>query len=180
MILHQIFCKSHCVTCNSHKLHAHLTTFKPPSIYTTRLRLVNRDVTKPNTVTRNVGQCPTWWPPRPAEYRWRPMFNNAKFGWCPILECHAVMLPRRETRRNLQGCPKLTKWSQPIVGRIGSPYCGGHVEEILLLKKFFLTVDTCLSCEDIARQSCAMVPRWQFSASCIFSQPRAEDFRPAF
>jgi len=35
-----------------------------------------------------------------------------------------------------------------------------HVKEILLLNKFFPNVDTCLSCEDIARQSCAMVPRW--------------------
>jgi len=73
---------------------------------------------------------------RPAEYRWRPLFNTAKFGWYPILECRAVTLPRRETRWNLQGCPKLTKQSQRLVGR-SSPYCGGHVEEILLLNKFF-------------------------------------------
>jgi len=24
---------------------------------------------------------------RPAEHRWRPLFNAAKFGWCPLLEC---------------------------------------------------------------------------------------------
>jgi len=36
------------------------------------------------------------------------------------------------------------------------------VEEILLLNKFFPIVDTCLSCEDMARQSCSMVPRWRF------------------
>ena len=37
-----------------------------------------------------------------------------------------------------------------------------HVEEIRLLKKvFFSIVDTCLTCEDIARQSCRMVPRWR-------------------
>jgi len=35
----------------------------------------------------------------------------------------------------------------------------GHVEDILLLNKFFPIVDTRLSCEYIARQSCAMVPR---------------------
>jgi len=34
----------------------------------------------------------------------------------------------------------------------------GHVEEVLLFNNFFLIVDTCLSSEDIARQSCAMVP----------------------
>jgi len=42
-----------------------------------------------------------------------------------------------------------------------------HVEEILLLNKFFPIVDTCLSCEDIARQSCGMVPRWRFFASFL-------------
>jgi len=39
------------------------------------------------------------------------------------------------------------------------------------------------SCEDIAQQSCALVPRWQFLAtffaSCIFSESRAARFRPA-
>ena len=44
----------------------------------------------------------------------------------------------------------------------------GHVEEILLLNKFFFPiVDTCLSCEVIARQSCGMVPRWRFFASFL-------------
>jgi len=38
----------------------------------------------------------------------------------------------------------------------------GHVEDILLLNKFFPIVDTCLSCEDIARQSCAMAPALRF------------------
>ena len=59
---------------------------------------------------------------RHAEYRWRPLFNAAKFGWRPLPECRAVTLPRRETRWNLQGCPKLAK---------------GHVEEVLLFNKFF-------------------------------------------
>jgi len=37
-----------------------------------------------------------------------------------------------------------------------------RVEETMLLNKFFPIVDACLSCEDMARQSCAMVPRWRF------------------
>jgi len=37
----------------------------------------------------------------------------------------------------------------------------------LLLNKFFSIVDTCLSCEDIARQSCGMVRRWRFFASFL-------------
>jgi len=35
---------------------------------------------------------------RPAKYRWRPLFSATKFGCRPLLECHAVKLPRRETR----------------------------------------------------------------------------------
>jgi len=34
--------------------------------------------------------------------------------------------------------------------------------------------------KDMARQSCATVPRWRFFASCICSEPRATHFRPAF
>jgi len=56
----------------------------------------------------------------------------------------------------------------------------GHVEEILLFNKFFQIVDTCLSSEDVARQTCAMVPKWRFFASCISSKPHAAHFRPAF
>jgi len=48
------------------------------------------------------------------------------------------------------------------------------------LTRFFPIVDTCLRSEDIARQSCAMVPKWRFFASCISSEPRAAHFRPAF
>jgi len=51
---------------------------------------------------------------RPADYTWRPLFNAAKIGWRPVLECTAVTLPRRETRWNLQGCPKLVNRSQPL------------------------------------------------------------------
>ena len=58
---------------------------------------------------------------RPAEYRWRPMYNAAKCGWRPLLECRAVTLPRCETRWNLQECPKLVNRSQPVVGW-SSPY----------------------------------------------------------
>jgi len=60
---------------------------------------------------------------RPAEYRSRPLFNAIKFGWRPLLECRAATLPRRETGRNLLGCPKLPNGSQPSVGR-SWPYYG--------------------------------------------------------
>ena len=73
----------------------------------------------------------------PAEYRWRHLFNAAKFGWRPLLECCAVTLPRRETRWNLQGCLKLTKRSQPLVGW-SSPYWGDMWRRYCCLTKFFL------------------------------------------
>jgi len=43
------------------------------------------------------------------------------------------------------------------------------MEEILPFNKFFPIVDTCISCEDIARQSSAMVRRWRFLAQFLRS-----------
>ena len=60
--------------------------------------------------------------------------------------------------------PKFT-----IFGDIWRTYC--------CLTSFFPIVDTCLSCEDIARQSCAMTPRWRFFASFlrpVFSASRLQ------
>ena len=53
----------------------------------------------------------------------------------------------------------------------------GHLQDILLLNNFFPIVDTCLSCEDIARQNCEMVPRWRFLATFlrhVFSASRVQ------
>ena len=53
----------------------------------------------------------------------------------------------------------------------------GHVEDILLLNRFFPIVDMCLSCEDRDRQSCVMVPRWRFLATFlrpVFSASRVQ------
>jgi len=88
---------------------------------------------------------------RPVEHRWRPLFNAAKFGWRPLLESCAVTLPRRETRWNLQGCPKLVNRSQPLVGR-SSSYYQYMWRRYCCLTSIFSIVDTCLSSEDIARQ----------------------------
>jgi len=58
-------------------------------------------------------------------------------------------------------CPKLANRSQPLVGQ-SSPYCGDMWRRYCFLTSFFPIVDICLCCKDIARQSCAMVPRWRF------------------
>jgi len=68
---------------------------------------------------------------RTAEYRWRPLFNAAKFGWRALLEHRAVTLPRRETR-----CPKPPDRSQPLVGR-SSPYCVDIWRRYCCLTSFF-------------------------------------------
>ena len=98
---------------------------------------------------------------RPAEYRWRPLFNAAKFSWRPLLECRAATLPRRESRWNWKGCRKLPKWSHLLVGR-SSPYYADMWRRYCCLTSFFPIVDTCLCSQDIAGQSCVMVPKWRF------------------
>ena len=122
---------------------------------------------------------------RPAKYKWRPLFNAAKFGWRTLVECRAqraVMRTRRETCWNLQGCPKLPDRSQPLVGR-SLPYCGDIWRSYCCLTSFFPIVDMCLSCEDIARQKLCdgaqMAIFWRLFGSCIFSEPHAARFRPA-
>jgi len=73
---------------------------------------------------------------RPAKHSWRPLFNAAKFDWCPLLVCRAVTLPRRESHWNLQVCPKLVNRSQPLVGR-SLPYCGDMCRTYCCLTSFF-------------------------------------------
>jgi len=103
---------------------------------------------------------------RPAEHRWCPLLQCRKVWLTPTTRCRAVTLPRRETSWNLQGCPKLVNRSQPLVCR-SSPYCEDLWRRYWCLTSFFPIVDTCLSSEDIAQQSCAMVPRWRFLATFL-------------
>jgi len=92
------------------------------------------------------------------------------------INTHSLSETRRETSWNLQGCLKLPDRSQPLVGR-SSPYYEDMWRTYWCLASFFPIVDTCLSCEDIARQSCAMLPRWRFLASFlrpVFSASRVQ------
>jgi len=109
---------------------------------------------------------------RPAEYRWHPLFNAAKFSWHPLLECCAVMLPRCESGWNLQGCPKLANRSQPLVGR-SSPYYEDMWRRYRCLTSFFFRLSIHASAAKIQPD---IVVRWcqngdflrpVFSASCV-------------
>jgi len=92
---------------------------------------------------------------RSAEYRWRPLFNAAKFGWRPLLQCRTVTLPRRETHWNLQGCLKLVNRSQPVVGR-RSPYYEDMSGRYCCLTSFFrLSI-----CASVAKIWPNKIARW--------------------
>jgi len=120
---------------------------------------------------------------RPAEHRWRPLFNAAKFGW--VTPTTTVPCSNDAKTRRLLKFAGVPQTGKPFLAASRPKFTilWEHVEDILLLSKFFPIVDTCLHCEDIARQICAMVPRWRFLAtffvSCVFSEPRAAGFRPA-
>jgi len=69
-------------------------------------------------------------------------------------------------RRDIAGVPETNKMIS-AASRLKFTILWGYVEEILLLNKFFPVVDTCLSCEDVAQQSCAMVPICRFSGDFL-------------
>ena len=102
---------------------------------------------------------------RPAEYRWRPLFNAAVWLTATIrVPCSNTA----KTRKRLKS-PGVPQTNETISAASGPKFTilSGHVGEILLLKIFFPIVDKCLSCKDIARQSCGMVLRWRFLATLL-------------
>ena len=118
---------------------------------------------------------------RPAEHRWRPLFNAAKFGWRPLLDCRAVTLPKRDIRWNMTGCPKPANRSQPLLGR-SWPYCKDIWRRYCCLPVFF----DCRYMPYLRRysptKSCngaQMAIFCTIFASCISSEPLAAHFRPA-
>jgi len=116
---------------------------------------------------------------RPGKYRWRPL-SNAAVCLTPSAGVPCSNAANTRNPLKLPGVPQTT--GPPLVGR-SLPHCEDMWRRYCCITSSFLTVDTCLSCEDIARQSCAMVPKWQFfwcfCASCIFSELRAPRLRPA-
>ena len=102
---------------------------------------------------------------RPAEYRWRPLFNAAVW----LSPTTRVPLSNAAKTRNPLKLPGVPQTNEMISAASMPKFTilWGHVEEILLLNKFFPIVDTCLSCKDIAGQICRMVPRWRFLATFL-------------
>jgi len=108
---------------------------------------------------------------RPAEYRWRPLFNAAKFGWRPLLQCRAVSNAAK-TRNLLKfaGVPQ-TRQQISAVSRPKFTILW-HVEEVLLLNKFFFRLSTHPL---VAKTQPNKIVRWcpdgDFFASSIFIEP---------
>jgi len=135
---------------------------------------------------------------RPAEYRWSPLFNAAvwltptptttvpcRLGGWSLTSLFNTNTATSETkyRAVMLGCPKFANRSLPLTGQ-SSPYCGDMWRRYCCVTSFFSDCQYVpYSCEDMVRQSCAMVRRWRifgdFFASCISSEPRAACFRPA-
>ena len=119
-----------------------------------------------------MGQCPTWW--LPCRIKVAPSVQRCKVWLMPAtrVPCSNAAKKRNplkfagvpQTRQQISAFPKFTILS-------------GHVEEVWLLNKFFFDCPYmpfyCLNSEDIARQSCAMVPKWRLFASYISSEPHA-------
>jgi len=91
----------------------------------------------------------------------------------------AVTLPRRESRWNWKGSPKLAYGSQPLVAR-SSLYYEDMWRRYRCLTSFFPIVETCLSCEDTARQICAMVPKWRFFCVLYIQRAACSTFQTCF
>jgi len=106
--------------------------------------------------------------------------STPQLGWRSLLDCRAVTLPRRESRWNLLGCPKLPK---PISAASGPKFAilWVRVEDILLPNKFFSRLSIYAL---VAKIQPDKVVRWcpdgafgVVFATCISSEQRAAHFR---
>ena len=114
--------------------------------------------------TRNVGQCPTWWPPCRISVAPSVQRRSLADVYYTRVPCSNGAMTRNPLK--LPGVPQTNETISVASGR-SSPYCEDMWRRYCCLTIFFPIVDSCLICEDIARQSCAMVPRWRFLATFL-------------
>jgi len=111
-----------------------------------------------------VGQCPTWWPP--CRIQVALSVQRRKVWLTPTTTVSCSNAAKTRNQLKFVGVPQ-TRQQISAVSRLKFTILSIHVEELLLFNTFFSIVNICLSCEDIARQSCAMVPKWRFLESSI-------------
>ena len=119
---------------------------------------------------------------RPAEYRWRPLFNAAVW-LTPTTRVPCSNAAKTRNPLKLSWVPQTNETISPASGPKFT-ILWGHVEEILLLNKFF---SDCRYMPSLRRHSptklwdgAQMAIFGDFFASRICSEPRAAHFRPAF
>ena len=77
--------------------------------------------------------------------------------------CSNAAKPRNPLK--LDGVSQTNETISAASGR--SPYCKDIWGRYCCLTSFFRLSIRCLNCKDIARQNCAMVPRWRFLATFL-------------
>jgi len=106
-----------------------------------------------------VGNCPTWW--SPCRILVAPSVQLRKVWLTPTNKVPWSNAAKTRNPLKFAGVPQ-TRQQISAVNRPKFSILGAHVEEVSAFNKFFPIVDTCLSCEDTSRQSCAMVQKWRF------------------
>jgi len=110
--------------------------------------------------------------------------QDAKIAKNSPSDAHYCMPCSNAAMRNPLKCAGVPQTLEPI-SAVSAP----KFTILCCLTSFFsdcryVAIRCRISCEDAARQSCTMVPRWRrfgdFFASCIFSEPPTVHFRPAF
>jgi len=119
-----------------------------------------------------------------AEYRWRHMFNAAKFGRRPLYRVPCSNTAKTQNPLKFAGVPQTLEPISAVVGLLGrsSPYYEDMWRRYCCLTSLFPIVDTCLSCKDrpIARPSCAIMRRWRIFGDflCpVFQQAACSTFQ---
>ena len=110
---------------------------------------------------------------RPSEYRWRPLFNAAVW-LTPTTRVPCSNAAKTRKPLKVDGVPQTPETISAASGPKFTTLWGHLDEDILPLNEFFPIVDTCLSCEDMAQQSCAMVPKWRFFLRPVFAASRVQ------
>ena len=114
---------------------------------------------------------------RPVEHRWRPLFHAQSLAdanyYMPCSNAAKTWKPLK-----VAGVPQTPE----TISAAKFTILWGHVEEILLLNKFF---SDCRYMPQLRRYSptklcdgAQMAIFGDFFASCVFSEPRAAGFRP--
>ena len=109
---------------------------------------------------------------RPVEYRWRPLFTAAVW----VTPTTRVPCSNAAKTRNPLKFAGVPQTSEPVLA-VSSPHYEDVWRRYCFLTTFFLIVGIRLSCDDTARQSCAMVPRWRFFCVLYFQRAACSTFQ---